>query len=148
MSVEGRDVDFALPDGDAAIDFVATGALIHAHVVVRIVGPELFPGLRVERVDLADRTGRVHHAINNDGRGFEAANRVGVVIPGEAEAVNRFRVDLRERRVMTLAEIAPGGKPFAGMLIGGHQALLINLAASSWVLFIGERRQVVLIVDR
>ncbi len=58
-----------------------------------------------------------------------------------------LRVDLRERRIVAFAEIAAGGQPFAGMLVRGHQALLIDLAASRLPI-IRERERSARGVDR
>jgi hypothetical protein len=53
---------------------------------------------------------------------------VRVVVPGEAEARDGFLIYLVEGRVVALAEVASGGQPVPGVLVGGEQTLQIDLA--------------------
>ncbi len=93
-SVERADVDHSLPDRDAAVHGVATAVAAPLAGHLRIVAPQLLAVLRIEGVHDAPGRRRVHHAVDDDRRGFEPAVGAGRDGPREAELLDVGRVDL------------------------------------------------------
>src|SRR5690606_26379470 len=122
-SVERRDVDHPFPNRDAAIDLVAAGVAIDLAVALRIESPDLLACRRLDRVDAARRARRVEHAVDDDRRRLEAAARAHLVFPCEAEPMHVVPIDLIERRVMALAEIASVRHPLLGLAVGVEKPL-------------------------
>src|SRR5690606_24517871 len=83
------------------------------------VDPELLAGRGVERRDRTARAaGRVEHAVDDERRALEAVLGRRAEIgraepPRELERAEVARVDLVERRVTGVPEIAAVGRPFA-----------------------------------
>ena len=128
-AVNSCDVDPPLPDGDAAVDQIATGIARRRRFSVRIVLPQLLAARRVQGVDVAPRTGRVHDAIDDDGRRFLAPlRRAQVVLPGEAKAPDVSSVDLLQRRVVGTVLISAAGEPVLCKLLGRIESGLIHIA--------------------
>ena len=112
-----------LPVRHAAAHPVAEVAFaLHADVA----HPALLAADRVERDDLAERRGQIHHAVDDQRRGFERggiagldAGFAGLVFPGERELAHVVAVDLRERRMPVAARRAAVVRPVAGGGLGG-----------------------------
>src|SRR6185437_804301 len=115
------------PDGDAAIHFIAARFAIHAQVCVWIETPDFLAGLCIERIGLARGAGCVHHAIDDDRSGFEAASGVRIVVPCEAELIDILLIDLIERRIIALAEVPAAREPFSGVLVSRKETFAVNL---------------------
>jgi len=95
-------VPVAGPVGDAA-------RRSHLHVEV----PNLFARRAIEREDFV-RPGQIHHAVDGDGRDFEAAALRERVGPGLHEVRNVACVDLLERRIALTLKIMAIKRPVAG----------------------------------
>ena len=68
--------------------------------------------------DAARAGGRVHHAVDHERRAFQLvfgarAQVVGLEAPGDFELAEVGRVDLIERRVAVVAQVAGVGRPLA-----------------------------------
>ena len=121
-AVQHADIDLAVPSSDAAIDDVAAGVSALGAVDLRIVGPELRAGADVVGFHHRPRGGEVHHAIDDDGRGFLAALGVDVGIPGKTEFRDVGVVDLVERAEALFAIVAASGEPRARLVVGIDEA--------------------------
>ena len=91
-----------------------------------IAHPALLAGDRIEREHLAERRGQIHHAVDDQRRGFERggiagldASLAGLVLPGEREPADVRAIDLRQRRVAVAAGRAAVVRPVAGRGLGG-----------------------------
>src|SRR5262249_54865998 len=108
-SVVGRDEDLALPDRDTAVDDVAAALVAAFAVHLRVVGPDALAGAHVDRVHDAAGGGLVHDAVDDDRRRLDAARRLEVVGPGEAELLDVAVVDflqLAEARLGVVEAVA------------------------------------------
>src|SRR5690606_34001008 len=116
---------------NAAIDLVAAGIAIDLPVALRVELPDLFAGRGVERVDPPRRAGRIEHAVDDDRCRLEAAARAERAIPREAEPADGFGIDLFERGVVALAEVAPRGHPLPGLAVGSEETLASDVRVRS-----------------
>ena len=110
-AVEHADVDLALVERGAAIDDVAAGDVVVLAMHFGVVLPQLLAGARVDRVGDAPRSGRIHHAVDDERRGFEAAVGRGLELPREAELGDVLVVDLIERAEALLVIVAAVRQP-------------------------------------
>src|SRR5690606_15517204 len=108
-AVEHADKDLAVPRSNAAVDHVAAGVGAFGAVDGGIVGPEQRAGLDVVGLHHRPGGGEVHHAVDDDGRGFLAALGVDVGVPGEAELSDVGLVDLVEAAEALFAVVTAGG---------------------------------------
>ena len=57
-----------------------------------LVMPDFLAGARIQRIDVVERGGDVHHAIDDDRRGFQRFLHIGLEDPGRAAAARRWSV--------------------------------------------------------
>ena len=128
-AVDRRHVHPPLPDRDATVDEVAAGIACIEALGLRIVAPAFTAGRRVHRVDDAPGARGVHHAVDDDRRSLLATLRLAeVVVPRVAELLHVRLIDLRQRRIVAAAPVAPAGEPAAGFRVGMQQARHVDAA--------------------
>ena len=111
-AVPGGQVNLVLPDADAAVVFPAGSKVIAGvpdHVGVEL--PHQLTRRGVQRPDPVHAADEIHHAVDHEGRGYQAAVIGQVDIPVHAELRDIGRVDLVERAVALLAVGAPKRQP-------------------------------------
>ena len=109
--IDQGDVDQPIPDRQTAIDGVTTGI---GHRLTRDLGferPALLPGGGIHRVDLADRSGSVKHAIDHNRRCLQPARGTRFECPSMAQLTDIVCVDLVERREMAFVKSTTRGRP-------------------------------------
>ena len=72
------------------------------------------------------RAGHVQHAVDEDRRRFEAAERLGLEAPLRHETVHVLRRDLRERTVALAAVVAAVHQPSRRILQAGDERVAGN----------------------
>ena len=72
---------------------------------LRVVFPQQLSIAGVDSINTAPGPRGEHHAVHHDGGGFEAAVRLEVVMPGQAEVGNIGVINLPERAVALLRGI-------------------------------------------
>ena len=90
------------------------------------VAPDLTAGARVERPCVVVRAGHVQHAVDEDRRRFEAAERLGLEAPLRHETVHVLRRDLHERTVALAAVVAAVHQPSRRILQAGDERVAGN----------------------
>ncbi len=118
-SVEGSDVDAALPGRDAAVDHVAAGAGSDGAGHLRVVLPEELAGAGVDRLHLAPGARGVEDPVDGERRRLLPAVRVEVERPGEGQALHVGGRDLGEGGEALLVVGATVGQPVAIVLSAG-----------------------------
>ena len=124
--VEGGGDHLAAVQRGAAVDRVAAGLHRDGARHLRVVGPQRFAGDGVHRVDHVPGAGRVHDAVDDQRRRFEAPLRVRLLDPGDAELVDVAVVDLVEHAVALLLVGAAVGQPVAGTAGGADQGGVVD----------------------
>ena len=129
--ISGSDVDDAFRAAVGPIRQAAAGKLARrnsaALALVFAMHPEKLSSGRVERHDGSPRSGgRIEHALDHQRRAFEVGfgartEIVGLEAPGDFQFVEIPRVDLVERGVPGVAQIAAIGGPFAVFRSGLRQ---------------------------
>ena len=84
FGVERGEIDLVAIHRDAAIVGPAAIDRDRPHLV--LVFPQLFAGLGVERIDVVERGGDVHHAVDDDRRGLHQFAHIGLEDPGDVQA--------------------------------------------------------------
>ena len=109
--VIGADEDLALVQGDAPVHDVTASpvALVARHLGIE--GPDLLAGAGIDGVDDAPRRAHIHDAVDHDRGRLDAARRLEVVGPRQAEVLDVAGVDLVELAEAGLAEIETDGRP-------------------------------------
>ncbi len=125
-AVERSDDDLAFVHRGAAAHDVTADEAAPLGWHLRVVLPQLRAGARVERIGDGPGGRQVHHAVDDDGRAFDAALGVEVVVPGETELAYVAFVDLLERAVTLLGIGAADGEPVAGFAVGLDDALGVD----------------------
>jgi len=110
-AIERDDIDLAPRDRDAAIDHVAAGRAIDLHLERRLEAPQLLAARPVIGIDTARHAGGVQDAIDDDRRRFEATARAQFRLPGQAQRADIVAVDVRQGRIMRLADVAARRHP-------------------------------------
>ena len=108
LGVEGANVDLVLIDGDAAVVRAAADGGYRAEL--GLVMPNLRSGLGVERVNVAERRGDVHDAVDDDRRRLERLFDLGGEDPGRMQMRDVAAVDLRVRIETRLIVVGVGVK--------------------------------------
>ncbi len=70
-TIQRREVDRSLPDGDATVDRIAAGVASPLARDLGVVFPDFLAGLRVERVNDAPHARSEHHAVHDDRGGLQ-----------------------------------------------------------------------------
>jgi hypothetical protein len=109
--VIGADEDLALVQGDAPVHDVTAAAVTLVARDLGVEGPDLLAGAGIDGVDDAPRRRDIHDAVDHDRGRLDAARRVEVVGPREAEVLDVAGVDLVELAEAGLAEIETDGRP-------------------------------------
>ncbi len=91
-----------------------------------VVLPQLPAGARVDRVGDAPRSGRIHHAVDDERCRFEAALRCGLELPGESELRDVLVVDLIERAEALLVVVAAVRQPILVARLGRSQCRIVH----------------------
>ena len=113
LRVERGEIDVVAVDRDAAIVGAAAIGRDRTHLV--LVFPHLLAGLRVQRVDVVEGRGDVHHAVDHDRRGLERVDDVGLENPRRPQVVHVGRGDLPRRMKTRLPVVAVGLKKVGGV---------------------------------
>ena len=92
LGVERGDIDLVAVDRDAAIVGAAAIGRDRPHLV--LVMPHLLAGLGVERIDVVERGGDVHHAVDDDRRGLHRFHDLGLEYPGRVQTRHVAAIDL------------------------------------------------------
>ena len=106
LGVERGEIDLVAIDRGAAIVGPAAIDRDRPHVV--LVVPDLLAGLRVECVDVIERRGHIHHAVDDDRRGLHRFAQVGLKDPGDMHIFDVARRDLIGRMETRLIVVAVG----------------------------------------
>jgi hypothetical protein len=125
-SVEHTDVDTALVERGAAIDDVTAGDVVVLAMHFGVVLPQLLAGARVDRVGDAPRSGRIHHAVDDQRRRLEAAVRRGFELPRETELRDIAIVDLIERTESLFVIVAAVRQPILVARVGRPQGGIVH----------------------
>ena len=125
LGVERRQIDLVAIDGDAAVVRAAAIGRDRPHVV--LVVPQLLAGLGVERVDVAERRGDVHHAVDDDRRGFHQLLDLGLENPGRMQPLHVGAVDLVLGIETLLIIIAVGVQEILAVGVGAIEHVLRDI---------------------
>jgi len=126
-AIERGDENFAAPNGNAAIDDVATGIDGPFGRDLGIVRPEFLAGSGFDGEDFAPRGGEVHDAIYNNGCRLITAVTVEIHVPGESELADVLIVDLLQRTEALLVVGAAIAHPVAGVIVSVDEARGVNV---------------------
>ena len=110
-AVEHADVDATLIKRRAAIDDVTAGERVVLAMYFGVVLPELLSGLGVDGVGHAPGSGGIHHPVDHQRRGLEAAIGRRLERPRQAQLGGVGVVDLIERAEALLVVVAPVRQP-------------------------------------
>ena len=81
-----------------------------------LVVPIFLAGLGVERVDVVERRGDVHHAVDHDRRRLHRLLHLGLEDPGGMKLADIRRVDLLAGKIPGLIVVAVGVQEIASSL--------------------------------
>ena len=128
-AVAGRHVDPALPDGDAAVDEVATGIARGRRGALRVVAPDLTAGGRIHCIYVTPGAGGVHDAVDHNGRGLLAPPWAAqIVAPGETQVAHVRRIDRGKGRVIAAARVSSARIPVLRLRIRRQQPGCVDRA--------------------
>ena len=108
FGVEGGEIDLIVIDGDAAVVGAAAIGRDRTHGV--LVVPIFLARLGVDRIDVVERRGDVHHAVDDDRRRLHRFLHFGLEDPGGVKLADVGCVDLLAREIAGLIVIAVGVK--------------------------------------
>ncbi len=129
--VDRADEHLALPHRDPAVDRVAAGMRAFGADVLRVVFPQQLAGIGLDRDHLRPGGREIHHPVDHDRGRFLPAVGVERDREGEAELADIAVVDVGQRAEALLVIGAAIGKPVVGIVLGGEQPLLVDLAVAS-----------------
>ena len=124
LRVERRDIDLVVIDGNAAIVGAAAEGRDRTELGLEV--PDLLAGLGVNSVNVAERRGHIHHAIDDDRRGLERLLDLGGEDPSRMQMRHIVAVDLIIRVEPGLLVIAVGGEEVRTVLGRVVELLLRN----------------------
>ena len=111
-AINDTDINLAIIDSDPAVHDITTGLNTHSAIHVRIIDPQLFACLCVQRVDQRPGRSDIHYTVNHDGGRFHAAICRQIIGPCHAEIGDRVRVDVRQAGMALLIIGAAICQPF------------------------------------
>ncbi|KAI3488620.1 hypothetical protein L1887_47391 [Cichorium endivia] len=126
-TVQGADVDLAVPQGDAAVDRVAAGVAGAAAIDLGIELPQALAAAQVHGHHPAPGQRGVEHAVGHQRGGLQATVVFQIQMPGQAQLADVAGVDLLERAEALLGVGAAMAEPFAAVLLAGADGGLVDL---------------------
>ncbi len=124
LGIEGGEIDHVAIDGDAAV--VGPAAIDGDRSERMLVVPEFGAGAGIERIDVIEGGGDVHHAIDHDRRGLLRLLDLGLEDPGHVQVPHVHRVDLAVGEVALLGVIPVRHQPVIGILAGPVEHFLAH----------------------
>ena len=112
--VEGGDIDLVLIDRHAAIIGAAAIGRDRPHIV--LVVPVHLAGLRIERVDVIEGCGDIHHPVDDERRGLQRLADIGLENPGNVQSLDVGTIDLLGRIEALLFVVAIGGEKISAVV--------------------------------